>query len=788
MNAVVTICIGEVYDKIGKFTHPSIERYAEKIGADFIVIDKTNRSSPHWEKFQIFQFLNKYERIIFLDSDLIVREDCPNLFDVVPPSKLGAFNELPFTENRQESLYQACKDYEVNLKSWNGKYYNTGVLVISRIHKYLFKKPDKETFNFYEQGYLNMIFAKELRTNESYIEGIVFYDLPYKFNRMACMDRFTGEERHGSYIVHYAGFPSLSFVLDLIPRDLEKWEKTKPDYKYRQHLLINVNGGLGDQIDAEPAIRYLKDQVFPGADIHIQTHFPKVFSHLGLPVYLHGDFRPEPDTPYYSVMSMPGPDKVHWSVVSNLLCHTVDYCSIALLRRTLPFKDKQTRLTVAFKDIANVLDIVGVRKLDELVLVHPGKHWPSKTFPVEWWQEVVDGIQKNGRTVCLIGYEDDSRGTVPIEVRKGVIDTRNLLDLGALFALISQCKVLVSNDSAPVHIAGAFDNWIILIPSCKHPDHVLPYRHESVSYKTSALYKKLTLDAVSSKPTEVHGQEADFVVGDILDYIPEPKEVIDEVEKVMKGEVMKGEEAIKLKSDQLKRNLRTAVVTICIGDFYKELSEITHPKIKNYAEKIGADFISLSGTGLSVICYEKFQLRAMLQKYDRILYIDSDALVSPNAPNIFDVVPEEMMGFLNESPLGYDNKFIDFLREHGSEYLEEWSKHRKCYNAGIFVCSKQHRDVFKLPEVLVNHYQEQSYLNLRLLQEKVKVFDLPYQYNHMIYLDLVIKEHRLKSYFIHYAGFLENRPIEECKKFLEKEYEMLLSQDFSKDDVKIAWG
>lgn len=234
--------------------------------------------------------------------------------------------------------------------------------------------------------------------------------------------------------------------------------------------------------------------------------------------------------------------------------------------------------------------------------------------------------------------------------------------------------------------------------------------------------------------------------------------------------------------------MRTAVLTITIGDFYKELAKITHPYIKNYAEKISADFILLAETKLPLPHYAKFEIGKLLGTYDRILYIDTDILVSPSAPNIFDIVPEDTIGLLDESPLGYNNEFIKFLREYGPEYVAEWTKHRKCYNTGVFVCSKGHKNIFKLPEIFPNHYRDQSYLNLRLLQEKVKIFDLPYQYNRMIYLDLVIKEHRLKSYFIHYAGFLENRPIEECRKFLEKEYEMLLSQDFSKDDVKIAWA
>ena len=531
MNAVITICVGDEYRRISEFTHPMIKKYAENIGAEFVVLDKQYYSTPHWEKFFIFHLLNKYERIIYFDTDLIVRDDCPNLFGIVPATKLGAFNEFPFTPNRQESLFHACEDYGVKLTGWNSKYYNTGVMVISRIHKYLFKKPIKESFNFYEQGYLNVVFAQNMRTNESQVYDLEMFDLPYKFNRMACMDSFTGEERHASYIIHYAGFPSLDFVLQLIPKDLEKWKNTSPDYCYQRHIVINVGGGLGDQVNAEPAICFLKNNVYPGDDISVQTHFPQLFKHLNLPTYFHGEFIPKSDTPYYVVQSLPGPETITWTIVSNLLCHMVDFCSMALLRRTLPLKDRQPILTVALDNMANMLDVVGERDFDKMVLIHPGRHWESKTFPVKWWQNVIDGISAKGIQVCLIGYEDETRGTLPVKVNSGVIDTRNLLNLGGLIALISKAKVLVSNDSAPIHIAGAFDNHIVLIPTCKHPDHVLPYHNGNVNHKAVALYKKLTLNAVSSQPTEIHGQTAEFVVGDILDYLPEPKDVVEEVKK-----------------------------------------------------------------------------------------------------------------------------------------------------------------------------------------------------------------------------------------------------------------
>jgi ADP-heptose:LPS heptosyltransferase len=111
-------------------------------------------------------------------------------------------------------------------------------------------------------------------------------------------------------------------------------------------------------------------------------------------------------------------------------------------------------------------------------------------------------------------------------------DFRDKLSLGGLIALLSKAKILVTNDSAPLHIAGAWDNHIVLIPSCKHPDFILPYRHGSKQYKTHTLYKKVMHDTVrkGDLPTDL----VPWVAKDWPDMeLPEPKEIIDKVLEIV---------------------------------------------------------------------------------------------------------------------------------------------------------------------------------------------------------------------------------------------------------------
>lgn len=529
--AVVTIAMGEYYQKLAQITHPTLKKYAEKIGAEFIVIDKQkiSKTTPHWEKFQLYNLLNIYDRILFVDTDVIIREDAPDIFKHVPDEALGLFNEAPWTDRSKELLIDVCKSYDMKLDNWDGKYYNTGVMVMSRCHKHLFLKPEKEIFNFYEQSYLNLIFASRKPD---------IFDIEYKFNRMCCLDRFLGDSRLDSYFVHYAGIPNQLLTLELAPRDIAQWKLDAPKYQYQKHILISVNGGLGDQISADPAIRFMKKYVYPDAHYTILCHWPRALEQLreyGMEIYEHGKWSPKNDTPYYNTISLPGPDTVNWMVVSNLMCHTVDYISMALLKRTLPFLDRTISLRYSEQEVQSLKEITGLTSLRNLVVFHAGTHWEAKTIPQDWWQKLADALQSKGITVCLVGKSDDTRGVHDLIARDGMIDLRDRLSLGELISVIGEAKVLISNDSSPIHIAGAFDNHIILLPY-KHPDHTLPYRKGTVNYKAKAFYKKLILDDFSSGPAQVREVSGANLPKPWEEYLVNVDEIVEYTEKIFKEE------------------------------------------------------------------------------------------------------------------------------------------------------------------------------------------------------------------------------------------------------------
>jgi ADP-heptose:LPS heptosyltransferase len=530
-NLVLTISIGDYYKKLSKFTLPSIKKYAEKINADFLNISEFNKNyiTQKWNKFHIHELLNDYKRILYLDVDLIIREDCPNLFDVVPENKLGMFNEGRYSP-RLDYLLQASEYYKEPVEKWNGCFYNSGVMVISRKHKHIFSMPKGIDFVETDQPYINLRIQKD---------KIDMFDLHYDFNRMDILDKFCGISRLNSYIVHYAGAPK-EMIFDVMKKDIRQWKEDYPDFNYKRNIIISVTAGMGDQLCAEPAIRYT-EKIYPEANIYVATHWPRLFEHLDMPVFHFNEWKGINDA-IITMHTCPD-DEQSEHKLSHVLFHPTDYASMSMIKRTIPNHEKTIKLKVDVEDVSYIYDLITKKQKKNIVLVHPGKWWASKTFPVEWWQEVINKISEK-YPVCLIGKtiedkdDDVKQGFVNVKCPENGIDLRDLTTLGQMIALISLSKCLVTNDSSPVHIAGAFDNWLVVMPTCKHPDHILPYRKGSQYYKTKALYKRILVDDLEVRHTEFTADTIDKISEGktLYDYLPDIDDVVKEVFKIYDNE------------------------------------------------------------------------------------------------------------------------------------------------------------------------------------------------------------------------------------------------------------
>lgn len=223
-TAVVTMCIGEDWERMADLTHPTIKEYSDKIKSDFVLINypQIGLEEVGFEKCQLHDILSYYDRVIYLDTDIIVTKRCPNLFEVVPENDLGAFIESNYWEYSKEvNHFERIKKVQEKLGdiNWTKDYFNTGVMVLSKRHKNMFKLGNKYVIDLREQTQLNF-YSKLL--------GFWVHDIGIRFNKM---DFVNPNERFESYIIHYAGkgytsaFHNIDLKIATIATDLEILKK-----------------------------------------------------------------------------------------------------------------------------------------------------------------------------------------------------------------------------------------------------------------------------------------------------------------------------------------------------------------------------------------------------------------------------------------------------------------------------------------------------------------------------------------------------------------------------------
>jgi len=113
----------------------------------------------------------------------------------------------------------------------------------------------------------------------------------------------------------------------------------------------------------------------------------------------------------------------------------------------------------------------GLREEDEAVGVHPGARWEAKRWEAKSFAQVCDRLLESGRKCLLLGDEEDMPFVQEIVGRMSRVPTVLAGELGlrALAAVIQRCRVLLCNDSGPMHVATAVGTPVVAIFGPTHP-------------------------------------------------------------------------------------------------------------------------------------------------------------------------------------------------------------------------------------------------------------------------------------------------------------------------------
>ena len=204
---IVTLSIGDEAQSIGSASMPLMQAYASRCHADFKVLGATHRSAgaeAFYEKFQIRELLDQYQRVLYIDLDVLVNPMSPDLFEQVPQNAFAATSVetvLSKAAIERRQIQDCLGDID-----WSHPYFNAGVM--------LFGQSAKPMLDFCEKNqntWVQFIQANNLRTfhdqtllnyalNQTKTE---FCDLGRSFNFTRAWQQFN--QRFSHHFIHYAG-------------------------------------------------------------------------------------------------------------------------------------------------------------------------------------------------------------------------------------------------------------------------------------------------------------------------------------------------------------------------------------------------------------------------------------------------------------------------------------------------------------------------------------------------------------------------------------------------------
>ena len=128
------------------------------------------------------------------------------------------------------------------------------------------------------------------------------------------------------------------------------------------------------------------------------------------------------------------------------------------------FNDKKIELYPSNDDYKYIDNILSDYKLEDkkIIAIAVGSKWYTKMWPTEYFNDLIKKlVERNDIQVVLVGGKDELE--LKIYNDKKIINMINKTSLLQLAALISKSDVLLTNDSSPIHIASAFDTYILAI-------------------------------------------------------------------------------------------------------------------------------------------------------------------------------------------------------------------------------------------------------------------------------------------------------------------------------------
>ena len=161
--------------------------------------------------------------------------------------------------------------------------------------------------------------------------------------------------------------------------------------------------------------------------------------------------------------------------------HAVDRYLAVARRIGLPAPEAQDHLPIpaeARSAIRGRLAEAGLGPDEPFLAVCAHARWPTKQWPPERFAAVLDRLRaERGARAVLVGSPAAADGarTIADRMRQPPIDLTGATTLKELAAVIGEARVMLTNDSGPMHVAAAVGRPVVAIFGPTNPMRTGPY-------------------------------------------------------------------------------------------------------------------------------------------------------------------------------------------------------------------------------------------------------------------------------------------------------------------------
>ena len=287
-NVVVVIAGG--FLNYTDLTLPELRRYAEDIGAEFVLWDKPAEKCPEdtsefsqwsWAKIDVIKhYASQDKNLALIDADVYPVPGAPNIFDWLPAS-------LALDPGYATKLPEFSKEFHT--RELEGDYYQAGVMVLSpeackTLAEYFDKVPQFE--HTFEQTYINCVIKES---------GLEVKTLPDDMNSLVCDKDINA---HVGYLVHVTGIglrtdkrTVLSQLIEQVPYELTNsmgtfWTWPGQEAEYLKKMSPDFFS-ISDIAKSDPNVRMILDlgaytgifaaiclKLFPQSIVHSVEPYP----------------------------------------------------------------------------------------------------------------------------------------------------------------------------------------------------------------------------------------------------------------------------------------------------------------------------------------------------------------------------------------------------------------------------------------------------------------------------------------------------------------------------------